>query len=210
MSLFADFAIIPASAYDEIMRLDAAGDPDGAADLIIDLLDADVVLDDANPDPFAAAPATFSGQDTGTGTGTGNPPLSGALPRVRLGAYWRGVMVLLTGHDDGGNRPDDPLREALMGEHQFFADAHYGVVSPERVPEVLAALRAVDVDGAIDEGAGGRAPRALRGLLGLRRVRIHGQPCEYPADYVRAGYRTLVDIYDDAARRGAAVAVALG
>lgn len=187
MGNFADFAIIPAEAYEEIMRLEATGHSDDAADLIIDLLDAE-------PEE-------------------GCDLCGDELSRTRLGEYWHGVLALLTGADPGGataaDAPDDPRRQALMGEHEFFADAHYGVVSPERVVVVKQALEAVDADAAIDDGNGNGA-KGLRGLLGRRRQRIHGVACDYPVRYVRDSYEALVDIYRDAASRGAGVVIALG
>lgn len=187
MGNFADFAIIPASAFEEIMRLGAAGDADAAADLIIDLLDA-------TPDEDCA----LCGDE---------------LSRTRLGEHWQGVLALLTGGDSlRGNSgaphsPADPRHEALLGEHEFFADAHYGVVSPERVGVVKQALEDVDADAAIDDGSGASG---LRGLLGRRRQRIHGVACDYPVHHVRNSYEALVDIYRDAEARGAGVVIAIG
>lgn len=129
------------------------------------------------------------------------------LPRTHLGQRWRGVLLLLTGDDMGGDEPDDPLRESILGQHEFLADGHYGVVSPERVAVVKQALESVDVDAAIDDGS---SAKGLRGLLGRGRTRIHGIVCDHPAEAVRSAHEALLSIYRDAARQGAGVVIAIG
>lgn len=202
--MFADYAVVPAAAFDDIMLLADSGDDDAASNLIIDLLDESHELADdtagdhpdgssADSDPAASDPAAGD---------------HGAEPsRAHLGELWRGVLLLVTGDDSGGWDPVNPRRQAVMGEHEFPADAHYGVTSPARVAAVLAALREVDVEAAT---ADARPATRLGRIFRRGGNRIHGARCDFNVGAVVAAYGEILGLHEKAAREGAAIVMGIG
>ena len=76
-----------------------------------------------------------------------------------------------------------------MGEHEFPADAHYGVTSPARVAAVLAALREVDVEAAT---ADARPATRLGRIFRRGGNRIHGARCDFNVGAVVAAYGEIL------------------
>lgn len=202
--MFADYAVVPAAAFDDIMLLADSGDDDAASNLIIDLLDEshDLADDTAGDRP--------DGSSTDRDPAAGDPAAGdhGAEPsRAHLGELWRGVLLLVTGDDSGGWDPVNPRRQAVMGEHEFPADAHYGVTSPARVPAVLAALREVDVEAAT---ADARPATRLGRIFRRGGNRIHGARCDFNVGAVVAAYGEILGLHEKAAREGAAIVMGIG
>lgn len=182
--MFADYAVVPAAAFDDIMLLADSGDDDAASNLIIDLLDESHELADDTAGDHGTEPS-----------------------RAHLGELWRGVLLLVTGDDSGGWDPVNPRRQAVMGEHEFPADAHYGVTSPARVAAVLAALREVDVEAAT---ADARPATRLGRIFRRGGNRIHGARCDFNVGAVVAAYGEILGLHEKAAREGAAIVMGIG
>lgn len=197
--MFADYAVVPAAAFDDIMLLADSGDDDAASNLIIDLLDESHKL------------ADDTAGDHPDGSSTDRDPAAGdhgtEPSRAHLGELWRGVLLLVTGDDSGGWDPVNPRRQAVMGEHEFPADAHYGVTSPARVAAVLAALREVDVEAAT---ADARPATRLGRIFRRGGNRIHGARCDFNVGAVVAAYGEILGLHEKAAREGAAIVMGIG
>lgn len=197
--MFADYAVVPAAAFDDIMLLADSGDDDAASNFIIDLLDESHEL------------ADDTAGDHPDGSSTDRDPAAGdhgtEPSRAHLGELWRGVLLLVTGDDSGGWDPVNPRRQAVMGEHEFPADAHYGVTSPARVPAVLAALREVDVEAAT---ADARPATRLGRIFRRGGNRIHGARCDFNVGAVVAAYGEILGLHEKAAREGAAIVMGIG
>lgn len=197
--MFADYAVVPAAAFDDIMLLADSGDDDAASNLIIDLLDESHKL------------ADDTAGDHPDGSSTDRDPAAGdhgtEPSRAHLGELWRGVLLLVTGDDSGGWDPVNPRRQAVMGEHEFPADAHYGVTSPARVAAVLAALREVDVEAATTDA---RPATRLGRIFRRGGNRIHGARCDFNVGAVVAAYGEILGLHEKAAREGAAIVMGIG
>ena len=197
--MFADYAVVPAAAFDDIMLLADSEDDDAASNLIIDLLDESHELAD---DAAGDRPNGSSADSDPAASDHGTEP-----SRAHLGELWRGVLLLVTGDDSGGWDPVNPRRQAVMGEHEFPADAHYGVTSPARVAAVLAALREVDVEAAT---ADARPATRLGRIFRRGGNRIHGARCDFNVGAVVAAYGEILGLHEKAAREGAAIVMGIG
>lgn len=74
-------------------------------------------------------------------------------PSAGIETQWHGLHFVLTGRDDSISISGVPLSEAVLGTFDFDAghEGYATIIRSGRVPEILAALQAVDREALVDE-----------------------------------------------------------